>query len=79
MEADSDPGQTIDQASLNMMYAQIDSKLPSKPDGEKLVTYKNGRLRNADLTELMVVQEHGELGPVLTWRGQAFTGPSDLS
>lgn len=27
---------------------------------------------------LVSVEQHGELGPVLTWKGQAFKGPADL-
>ncbi|MBF4578950.1 hypothetical protein [Frigoribacterium sp. VKM Ac-2530] len=34
--------------------------------------------RLADFTELVVTQNHGELGPVLAWRGDQFTGPVDL-
>ena len=32
----------------------------------------------ADPRTVMVVHEHGELGPVLTVRGHGFTGPADL-
>ncbi|MGW5877810.1 VG15 protein [Nocardiopsis terrae] len=32
-----------------------------------------------DYRNFMVVQEHGELGPVLAVRGEHFTGPTDLS
>lgn len=32
-----------------------------------------------DYTELLVTREHGELGPVLTWRHQSFTGPGDVA
>lgn len=34
--------------------------------------------RRLDYRDLIVVHEHGELGPVLGVRGQEFTGPSDL-
>lgn len=27
---------------------------------------------------LVSIQQHGELGPVLTWKGQGFTGPGEL-
>jgi hypothetical protein len=32
----------------------------------------------ADLSQLVVTHEHGEIGPVLAVRGQHFTGPSDI-
>lgn len=31
-----------------------------------------------DYRKLLVTHEHGELGPVVAWKGQNFTGPSDL-
>lgn len=34
--------------------------------------------RNPDYRKLLVTQEHGELGPVLTWRHQKFTSFDDL-
>lgn len=36
---------------------------------------KNGKL---DARDLITIHEHGELGPVLTWRKHAFTGPAAL-
>jgi hypothetical protein len=34
--------------------------------------------RNADYTDLIAVQQHGEYGPTLTWRRHSFTGAADL-
>ena len=31
-----------------------------------------------DYQDLVAVREHGEIGPVLTWKHQSFTGPGDL-
>ena len=31
-----------------------------------------------DYQDLVAVREHGEVGPVLTWKHQSFTGPMDL-
>lgn len=33
----------------------------------------------AGYKDLLVVRKHGEIGPVLTFRGQHFTGPGDLA
>lgn len=63
-----DPGQTIDQDSLDLMHAQIESQFGISDRGGRAIDY----------SQIMVVQQHGELGPVLTWRGQNFTGPDDL-
>lgn len=35
--------------------------------------------RAPDYRQLIVTHEHGEVGPVLAWRGQQFTGPGDLA
>lgn len=32
----------------------------------------------ADYRKLLINHEHGELGQVLAWRGQKFTGPNDI-
>lgn len=34
--------------------------------------------RAPDYRKLIVTREHGEIGPLLTWDGQHFTGPEDL-
>lgn len=44
----------------------------------KLVEYAEGGERGADYTDLIVVREHGELGPTLTWRHQSFTSADDI-
>ena len=34
--------------------------------------------RLADFTELIVAREHSEIGPILSWRSDQFTGPADF-
>lgn len=34
--------------------------------------------RAPDYRKLLITHQHGELGPVLGWRGQKFTGPNDI-
>ncbi|MDI2032989.1 hypothetical protein [Paenarthrobacter nitroguajacolicus] len=34
--------------------------------------------RAPDYRQLIITQDHGEYGPTLAWRGDAFTGPDDL-
>lgn len=43
-----------------------------------LVTSDTGEPAAVDNPSDVVVQDHGELGPVLAVRGQAFRGPDDL-
>lgn len=48
-------------------------------DLKRLYDAAGGSTSGEDLKRVRVqVREHGELGPVLTVRGQRFTGPSDL-
>lgn len=35
--------------------------------------------RLSDFTDLIITREHGEIGPLLSWRSNAFTGPGDLA
>lgn len=35
--------------------------------------------RAPDYRKLLITHHHGELGPVLAWRGQKFTGPSQIN
>lgn len=77
--AGRDPGQVLDRRLLDETYRLIDAKLasgdPPPALGEKR-TSKGKPL--SDLTDLIITREHGELGPTLTWRDQAFTRKSDL-
>lgn len=41
----------------------------STPSGESL----------SDYTDLIVTRQHGEIGPVLSWRHQSFTGPAGIA
>jgi hypothetical protein len=62
-----DPGQVIAEEQLLSLKSAIDEQL-----GE------DGWDRNRPSRNIRV-RMHGEHGPVLTWRGQNFTGPDDLS
>lgn len=84
---DRDPGQMIDRAAYDRAHDLIEQKFGRSDNSAadaglgKTVQYnRSGRkvTRAADWTELMVVQEHGEYGPTLTWRGEKFTGPDDV-
>lgn len=78
-----DPGQVIDANRLSQIHSAVEEQFGQSDrgaryiDGLKTVQYSDG-VRGADYTDLIVVREHGELGPLLTWRDQHFTGPNDL-
>lgn len=64
-----DPGQVIGPEAYEKAMRALDAQGALSHGGTQ------GRLRDA--TDLMV-RDHGEFGPTLTWRGQKFTGPDDL-
>jgi hypothetical protein len=63
-----DPGQVIDGDLLETTHGQV----------EELVGVAARDGRTVDYRNLIVTREHGEIGSVLTWRNNNFTGPSDL-
>lgn len=68
VSAGHDPGQVLDPNFLEQVHAAVDAEFGSSDRGG----------RNPDYRKMIAVREHGELGPVLTWKSQHFTGPADL-
>jgi len=64
----SDPGQVIDRDLLDSTHEAIDTRFGSFDAGGRAIDYRKE----------LIVHEHGELGPLLSIRGQHFTGPNDL-
>lgn len=63
-----DPGRTIDEAGLAAVHRAIADRIgKSAADG-----------RQVDYRKYLIVHQHGEIGPVLAVRGQAFTSEADL-
>lgn len=67
--ADYDPGQIIDEDFLNAVHDAVESALGTFDRGGRAVDYR----------KLIIAREHGEIGPVLGYRGQRFTGPDDIN
>jgi hypothetical protein len=62
-----DPGQVIDEERLTAVHEAVEARFGfSDPSGRK-IDYR-----------AITIHEHGELGPILTVKGQHFTGPNDL-
>jgi hypothetical protein len=60
---DLDPGMSINREDLERLYEAAGDSTAAR-----------------DLKRVRVqINEHGELGPVLTVRGQKFTGPDDIA
>lgn len=62
-----DPGQVIDPDRLETLHKAAAEQLGASDRGGRTPDYRN-----------IIVRDHGEIGPVLTVRGQRFTGPADI-
>lgn len=80
---DFDPGQVIDLEGLDSLHEGLIEQLGVSDRSArsagigKSVQYEDSE-RLADFTDIIVTREHGEYGPTLAWRDQAFTGPNDF-
>jgi hypothetical protein len=66
--ADEDPGQVIDEARLEAIHDAVEAALGDFDRGGRAMDYR----------KIIIAREHGEIGPVLGYRGQRFTGPDDI-
>lgn len=66
--ADEDPGQVIDEERLEAIHDAVEAALGSFDRGGRAMDYR----------KIIIAREHGEIGPVLGYRGQRFTGPDDI-
>lgn len=73
---DSDPGHVLNEELLEKMHELVDLQFGNNDRGARIFTDAQGR--ELDYRDLMV-REHGEYGPTLTWRKDQFTGPDDLA
>jgi hypothetical protein len=81
VKAETDPGQVINRDLLELTHAQIDAKLGGTDRGARaLGRDKTTSAGNpiSDYTDLIISNQHGELGPTLAWRNDHFTGPADI-
>ncbi|MFE6493427.1 hypothetical protein [Streptomyces sp. NPDC057748] len=67
--ADEDPGQVIDEEKLERIHDLVGEALGKSDRGGRAVDYR----------KIIVANDHGEIGPVLGFRGQRFTGPDDIN
>lgn len=66
------PRQVIDKATLEATHTQIAERF-----GEQFAS--RGARGPLPYRDVLITHEHGEIGPVLTVRGHAFTGPTELA
>lgn len=65
--ANEDPGQVINAARLEATHQAVEERFGGSARDARQIDYRQ-----------ITIHEHGELGPVLTVKGQNFTGPSDI-
>lgn len=66
--SDEDPGQVIDEARLERIHDLVEQAAGRSDRGGRAVDYR----------KIIIAREHGEIGPVLSYRDQNFTGPDGL-
>lgn len=71
-----DPGrQVINRERLEEIHAAVESHFGGSDRGARVI---DGLSDRSDYLDLIAVRDHGEIGPVLTWRYQRFTAAADL-
>lgn len=67
-----DPGQVINPDTLDGIHERIADRFGGIDEGAR------GRDGIPDYRDVLVTHNHGEIGPVLSRKGDAFTSPRDL-
>lgn len=67
--------QIIHPNRLDAIHTAVENQFGSTDRGARLIDGKN---RISDYLDLISTREHGEIGPVLTWRDQHFTSASEI-
>lgn len=67
--------QVINRTKLEQVHDAVEAEFGGTDRGARFITGRNDR---SDYLDLIVDQEHGELGPTLTWRHQNFDGPAEV-
>lgn len=76
VQAGADPGQVIDVDTLETIHGLVAAQFGDTDRGARILDGLNER---SDFADLIITREHGELGPVLTWRDQHFTAKADIA
>lgn len=71
--------QVLEPEMLEELHRRAEAFFGLQPgQGRGVTAGSHGEHREIDYRDIVVIHEHGELGPVLARRGQAFTGPNDI-
>lgn len=72
---DGGTAQVIDPDLLEQMHSAVEAQFGGTDRSARMLDGLNDR---SDYLDLISTREHGEIGPVLTWRDQHFTGPRGI-
>lgn len=76
------PGTILDPDLLERTHGLIDQKLGGTDRGARDLGIEKTSSAGkplSDFTDLVVVNDHGELGPTLAWRSDKFTSAADIA
>ncbi|MCW2901902.1 MAG: hypothetical protein JWO67_4167, partial [Streptosporangiaceae bacterium] len=77
--ADEDPAAAVNEYLLGDIHAAIAERFgASSPSAREIPGALNGKGQPLMYRDVIIVHQHGELGPILGVRGQDFTGLNDL-
>lgn len=68
VDADWDPGQVLDSELLEDTHLRV----------QEFTGFQDRGGRDPDYRDLIITHEHGDIGPVIAWRSDHFTGPADI-
>lgn len=71
-------GQILDPDRLEQTHDWVKGFTGQMDRGARHLPGNSGPNPNGDYADLLIVREHGEYGPTLSWRAQHFTGPADI-
>lgn len=76
VELSHEPEETLQPALLEEIHGLVEAQFGGTDRGARML---DGRNTRSDYLDLIATREHGELGPVLTWRDQHFTSKADIA
>lgn len=80
IHGDHDPGRTIDAQRLVDVHDAVHDRFGrDSPAAREIRGALNDKGEPVLYRDVLITHEHGELGPVLSVRGQKFTGPADVA
>ena len=74
---DKDPGWVIDPVTLESAHNAIKDQFGSNDGGARAINVRDVEKDVLRYRDVMLVRQHGEIGPVLSWEKHSFYKPTD--